>query len=376
MKLRELNAEVGGKIKTIKFKHMVPMFKVAWEQAFTRERNQQGWIREGIIPFTRKQLWDLREQRLAASALSTSLSVTPNMQGSSQQANSRVSGYQQSSIASNAEETQDQPVNLPRQLLVAVRSAQQEKEEMPSLTTLAALSKEDLLQYAIKLRETILGVVDNAQGAIANGQMEDVEEGMLEDDAGFAGRITARNLWGLEGSVTGEEALAIARRRAEERRQQEEEKASRAADRDSRRRQAVAHALCRGAELLDKIKQGGSGVLTSLPVKDLQALMQSTDSAAPLPKGNKRELLEKVCEITGVKEAIECYNAMRVQAALAACAPPPPPPPPLPQLPLPPPPMHTPAIAPELPDIAPGVQESEGSCPAEVSSASAVREDV
>ena len=375
MKLRELNAELGGKIKTIKFKHMVPMFKVAWEQAFTRERNQQGWIREGIIPFTRKQLWDLREQNLAASARSTPLSVPTSMQGTSQHANSRISAYQ-SSTASNAEETQRQPVNLPRQLLEAVKSAQLEKESMPSLTVLAALSKEDLLQYAIKLRETIMGVVDNAQGATANETMEDVEEGMLEDDAGFAGRITARNLWGLEGSVTGEEALAIARRRAEERRQQEEEKASRVADRDSRRRQAVAHALCRGAELLEKIKQGGSGVLSSLPVKDLQALMQSTDSGAPLPKGNKRELLEKVFEITGVKEAIECYNAMRVQAALAASVPPPP----LPQLPLPPPPLppptHTPATGPAIPDIAFGVQESQGSCPAEASSVSAVREDL
>ena len=375
MKLRELNAEFGGRIKTIKFKHMVPMFKVAWEHAFTRERNERGWIREGIIPFTRKQLWDLREQNLAASALlSTPLSVTPNMQGTSE-ASTGISAYQ-SSTASNAEETQGQLVNLPRQLLDAVKSAQLEKEAMPSLTSLAALSKEDILQYAIKLRETIIGMVDNAQGAIANEEIQDMEEGMLEDDAGFAGRITARNLWGLEGSVTGEEALNIARRRAEDRRKQEEEKASKAAERDSRRRQAVAHALCRGAELLDKIKQGGSGVLATLPVKDLQALMQCTDSAAPLPKGNKRELLEKVNAITEVREAMECYNSMRVQAALAASAPPPPPPPPLPQPPLPPPPLQNPAIAPALPDIAPRVLESEGSCSAEASPVSAVRQDV
>jgi hypothetical protein len=100
-------------------------------------------------------------------------------------------------------------------------------------------------------------------------------------------------MWGLEGSVTGEEALAIARRRAEDKRQQEVEKASRTADRDAKRRQAIAYAVCRAEELIEQLKQGGAGILTSFPVKDLQALIQSADSATQPPKGNKRELLRE-----------------------------------------------------------------------------------
>ena len=68
--LRKLNEDVGGRIKSLKFNHLVPMFKPAWEHAFTKERNLQGWVKEGIIPFTRRQLWELHEQKLAASALS------------------------------------------------------------------------------------------------------------------------------------------------------------------------------------------------------------------------------------------------------------------------------------------------------------------
>ena len=65
MMLRKLNKDMTGKIKTLNFQHMVPMFKPAWNHAFTCDRNLQGWVKEGVLPFTRRQLWELQEHNNA-----------------------------------------------------------------------------------------------------------------------------------------------------------------------------------------------------------------------------------------------------------------------------------------------------------------------
>jgi hypothetical protein len=225
---------------------------------------------------------------------------------------------------------------------------------------LATLPKEQLIQHMLSLTEAVDGVTNaayNGDGAVS--ALVDEEEGANE----FTGRITARNLWGLEGSVTGEEAMRIARGRAEERKQLEIEKAAKAADKDAKRRQAVAHAICRAAELLEMIKQGGEGIVATLNVKDLQALIQSKDPAAQAPKGNKKDLLLLAKDLPEVKHAVETYKATRGAAPLHP--PQPPMPPLLPLLP-PPPPPPTP-LAPssfDPPHIdTTGFVESIGSCP-------------
>ena len=221
----------------------------------------QGWTREGILPFTRKQLWELQEQNLAASALSR-----PRSTSILQEAPQAIVRFSESSTAASVagqQQPQGQQPALPQTLVKAVKAVQ---EGLQTAQVMASFSKEHLLEYTLHLQKKLGGVMDivRTQGALEEMEDDDAEE-MLEEDGGFAGRITARNLWGLEGSVTGEEALAIARRRAEDKRQQEAEKASRAADRDAKRRQAIAYAACRAEELIEQLKQGGAGISHPFP---------------------------------------------------------------------------------------------------------------
>ena len=56
--------------------------------------------------------------------------------------------------------------------------------------------------------------------------------------------------------------------------------------------------------MIEQLKQGGAGILTSLLVKDPQALIQSADSTTQPPKGKKQELLQRVNEFDKVKDAV------------------------------------------------------------------------
>ena len=127
--LRELNKGNMGKIKTLNFQHMVPMFKPAWEHAFTRDRNLQGWIKEGVLPFTRRQLWELREENKAGAALSNAAPHARNLQQDSEASDPQgaISDHQSATRPPEARQlhtTRIQVENkLPQQLEDAVRSA-------------------------------------------------------------------------------------------------------------------------------------------------------------------------------------------------------------------------------------------------------------
>ena len=356
--LRELNKDMTGRIKTLNFQHMVPMFKPAWEHAFTLDRNLQGWVKEGVLPFTRRQLWELQENNKATTALSN---TAPEVRDLQQHSSQQPVSDRQSATARPQEARQQQAAgdqgHLPQDLADAVRSAKLQRDKLGSLSVLATLPKEQLIQHIMSLTEAMDGVTTAAYNNDRDGDGSEEEEEGLE---AFPGRITARNLWGLEGSVTGGEAMRIARGRAEERKQQELEKAAKAADRDAKRRQAVAQAVCRAAELLDIIKQGGEATIATLNVKDLQSLIQSNDPTAQAPKGNKKDLLLLTRDLPEVKRAVETYKATRGAAPLH-----PPPQPPMPQLPLQP--LPPPPLAPNSYDSpkldANGFVESVGSCP-------------
>jgi hypothetical protein len=53
----------------LKYKYFAQMFKVAWDKAFTRERNMKGWEKEGILPrFNMKEYWRFKAELDAAEA--------------------------------------------------------------------------------------------------------------------------------------------------------------------------------------------------------------------------------------------------------------------------------------------------------------------
>jgi hypothetical protein len=47
-------------VNALGFEHFMPCFKHAWDIAFTKKLNLDGWRIEGTIPFTRYQLWKFR----------------------------------------------------------------------------------------------------------------------------------------------------------------------------------------------------------------------------------------------------------------------------------------------------------------------------
>ena len=49
---------------------MLPMFKIAFREAFPLANNLDGWALEGIIPFTKPQLWRKIEADESAAAKS------------------------------------------------------------------------------------------------------------------------------------------------------------------------------------------------------------------------------------------------------------------------------------------------------------------
>ena len=58
-KHRQLNEDRRCRLLPLRYKHLVPMMKAAWEDAFTEDRNLKGWAAEGLIPFTRNEYWKL-----------------------------------------------------------------------------------------------------------------------------------------------------------------------------------------------------------------------------------------------------------------------------------------------------------------------------
>jgi hypothetical protein len=61
------NCNMGTPLQPLKYKHFAQLFKVAWDHAFTRERNMTGWEKEGILStFNRKEYLRSKEDLDAA----------------------------------------------------------------------------------------------------------------------------------------------------------------------------------------------------------------------------------------------------------------------------------------------------------------------
>ena len=313
----------------VTFRHLAPMLKAAWEHGFTEERNKKGWVSEGIIPFSRNQYWKLREEEAARAASNASDRGSGNrprdLRGAAQQhegqqppADSTIgttvqpeAGANQAANAGSTGSCTDQEqtgsgrsgseqILCPPRMAAVVAKAQQ----LTAPADLASLSKEEILQAYIQQHEIVNDLVEGIRPMQEDSGVDDdstVPEGQ-EDTR--VGRITAKNFYGLQGSVTGPEALALARRKEAERKAKAEAAAAKAKEREDKRRGQVATALVRGSDLLRVVQEGGEARLLTLPAKDLVALLVHADPTAPAPKGNKADLLEKVRALPAVVEAV------------------------------------------------------------------------
>ncbi len=77
-----------------------------------------------------------------------------------------------------------------------------------------------------------------------------------------------------------------------------------------------------GSELLEKIKQGGSQVISRLKIDELHALLINAYPQNSIPRPNKKEGLEKVEESATVQDALRIFASGRVPAPLLPHPPP------------------------------------------------------
>jgi hypothetical protein len=86
-------------------------------------------------------------------------------------------------------------------------------------------------------------------------------------------RITCRNIFGLSGSVSGEEAMARLRAREEENKATDAFAAAKKEAAEAKKAKDTTTRVLLGSEILQKIKQGGPHVLRKLKIDELHALL-------------------------------------------------------------------------------------------------------
>jgi hypothetical protein len=182
---------------------------------------------------------------------------------------------------------------------------------------MAAKSKEEVLctylhVYEV-LHKSVRLVSEHAGGD--DGVDDDAQDEGAEESR--AGRITAKNIWGLIGSATCAEALAILQFKDSERKRKAQEKAAKDEERELKRRRNVVDAITKALSLIEKVVKGGPSVVKSFRVTELKALLPRDESQGGTDvKGNKAELLERAMALASVKLEVATYfdSSARSQA--------------------------------------------------------------
>ena len=335
------------KINPLKYKHLVDMLYPAWELAFTEERNRKGWRNEGLIPFTQHELWKYRATDKGSGTCpcpvttSTATAVDPScdpleskdggttIPPSSKTATAAPPTTEGSAAVRPAvplhlpgiplpPTSSSMPTNapLPVEMQDALRVASRTLNTRADVTAASLATQESLLPLVERnlLVEDLLGKFCTYLSQLtAVDDVEADDDGVQDvDDEARGGRITAKDLWHLQGSATGEQALAIARTKHEERKRKQEQAAANREEREAKRRATVAMAITKSVGLLQHISTGGPGAVKQMKVQELQwLLMQSTQDKAP--KGTKAELLAKVGLLPDVKKALAEYTRTSTQ---------------------------------------------------------------
>ena len=122
-----------------------------------------------------------------------------------------------------------QPVTLPQTVQAALSQAKAIMEGAcgRGVTGASAEGVKPLVEENLLLR-AILGTVLSASWTpwMILGEEEDVDDETVAeegDDTGHTGRLTAKDLFGLQGSATGTQSLMIGRAKAEAKRQRDEQ---------------------------------------------------------------------------------------------------------------------------------------------------------
>ena len=302
---------LSGRLTGVGFEHLAPMLHCAWKHGFTEERNLYGWKKEGIIPFTRSEYWVLKNQvesqQLLSSKASGVYARTPQRD---------AQGSPESASEGNAAPDNQGSWAVPKDVMQAAEQAIHSTNNGLDANIAARLLQ--------KLGSFILqkGGSEDVRELLSMPRVADTMQRMHNADPRATKvrgvRVTAKDVWSLAGSATGDEAMDMARRRASEKQRKDTEVEQRREERIAKRRRILTDAVMRAEAVMQEIARQGPARLKSLVVKDLQALLlhDRPDGTADT-KGSKAELLPRVATIPDVVRALEQFSSSQNNAPSA-----------------------------------------------------------
>jgi hypothetical protein len=277
--------------KALKWEHFMPCFKPAWDKGFTVERNLKGWRIEGLIPFNRNSLW----KKIGAG---DSLSLRTSTGHSVVSADTPSADLAANTLTPAAVEVLPTPEDLAAAPLAigAITERVQEAMHFIKANKLrfddAQLTVEHIVAHSIRLQESSDIVADFLA---ANAEKPKADKS----------RITAKTMFGLKGSATGEEGRRMAQLRNEEIMAEKAGKAERKEITKQKKATEVAALVTRGADILRALERHGPRHIASLVIADILALLTNADPQGNVNKPkNKTEGLERVRALGSVQAAL------------------------------------------------------------------------
>jgi hypothetical protein len=122
-------------------------------------------------------------------------------------------------------------------------------------------------------------------------------------------RITSRNIFGLVGSATGEQAMAMLKAKEDERVAADAAAAAKKDQAKDKRARDTTALVTIGSKVLKRLEQLGPSELHRLKVEELHALLVNADPQGSVPKPNKKTGQEKASQLPTVQAAFGRYLA-------------------------------------------------------------------
>eukprot|EP00873_Tetraselmis_striata_P041961 jgi/Tetstr1/462225/TSEL_000624.t1 len=278
----------GSSTEAVWHKEKHEMFRRKNYNTDGRTRNMMGWREEGLIPFNRNELWNLREeleriyQNATWSCAAASITTMLPLEASTAASKAR----------SGRPPLRERSTNLTDPIIAKVKAA-------PHLTAQAWAAWEPAQQLEIFLQhQQIHAEILAATQPVEEdnrGPPHDAEEGEEEeelDPAVLKTKIRApRTFWCQRGSLTSEESIANARLRDQEIQEKKRKADERLEEKQAKMNRAIAEGVIDGRTVLEKIVSGGEAKIARRNKQELQAVLRHTKPLLQRVQGNKAELM-------------------------------------------------------------------------------------
>ena len=131
-------------------------------------------------------------------------------------------------------------------------------------------------------------------------------------------RVTAAQLFAVEGGASGDAALQIQRANKARKDAEQAEKNARSAAAAAKRAAALGKAASSALDLLQRISTEGMRVVDNFTIKEMKDILQYSEPPAVAPKGLKEELKARLLKLPTVAQALKAHEVASAAAIVAA----------------------------------------------------------